>query len=195
VEPLISPEQFEKTRSLVAEALAPGSLLRKLQAELEARNESKRDLSYVSRFWDEMYLGLRSSVAINSNPGAVTRTKGAFDVADQVGRAARIIVANVLFSQKVAAGELKPDEMRGIPLDMRQYTRMFGATRLPQPGKDTLYRAPPAASRHIVVLRGDAFWEVRRASVPLSMMRARAPISPAASFHRLSPASVSRVHS
>ena len=162
VEPLVSSSEFETTRRVVAEALAPASTLRALQAELVARDESRRELSYVSRQWDDMYLGLRCSVALNSNPGAVTRTKGLFDAAStsQVARAARMIVANVIFSQRVDSGDLAPDVMRGVPLDMRQYPKMFAATRLPRVGKDVLHKAPPGTSRHVVVLRGEAFWEL-----------------------------------
>lgn len=52
---------------------------------------------------------------------------------------------------------LEPDNVRGIPLDMDQYTRLFGTARIPtQRGCRMLTNAE---SSHIIVLRrGQFYW-------------------------------------
>jgi hypothetical protein len=163
VEPLVPPAALEATRAFVAEQLAPGSLLRKLQSQLETEESTAApgSVSYVSGPWDDMYLTGRWPLAINSNPGAVSRSK-AFgpDATTQIARAARMVAATVAVAQDVESGQLQPDVMKGVPLDMRQYPKMFSATRIPRKGRDELVKATASRSRHIVVLRGNTFWEV-----------------------------------
>lgn len=161
VAPLVSEAEFELTRAIVAAQLAAGSKLRKIAESVVSDDKSGRQTSYVSEAWQDMYLEGRWPLAINSNPCSATRT-AAFgpDATTQVTRAARVVAATVAFAHEVEAGSLRPDEMKGMPLDMRQYPRMFGATRLPRTGRDELHKAPAGRSGHIVVLRGDHFWEV-----------------------------------
>lgn len=176
-EPLTtSAAQLAATRAAVTEALAPGSALRSLQAELERREVERRDASFVSAAWESMYLKGRWPLPINSNPGSVTRsTQYPPDVTTQVARAARSVAALTAFAQEVDAGTLAPDVLKGAPLDMRQYPLMFGATRLPRAGRDVLHKAPAERSGHIVVLRGSDFWVV-----PVVDERTRRPLSVAA---------------
>ena len=162
ITPIVGKDELERNRKAVEAALAPDSSLRELHAQLYASDESRDDLSYVSTAWDEMYLAARCSVALNSNPGAVVRSKTAFDesTTSQIARAARMVVANAAFALRVESGALSPDVMRGVPLDMRQYEGMYGATRLPREGVDVLHKAPPSNSRHIVVLVRDSIWKL-----------------------------------
>ncbi len=44
------------------------------------------------------------------------------------------------------------------PLDMSQYGNLFSSTRIPLKGKDSLKKASPNESRHVVVQRGNAFY-------------------------------------
>ena len=67
--------------------------------------------------------------------------------------------------------------MKGVALDMRHYPRMFSATRLPREGRDVWHKAPPDRSRHIVVLRGQHFWEVHARAA--SFFRSTPPFFPA----------------
>jgi carnitine O-palmitoyltransferase 2 len=159
---LVSPTQLDETRAIIEEALLPGSTLHRLQRQLEDVDAAAVDGSYVSTAWDAMYLKGRWPVAINCNPGAVSRASHFGDEATtQVQRAARIVAAAVIFSERVRSGTLNPDVFRGVPLDMRQYPRMFSSTRKPvAAGPDVLHRAAPGHSQHIVILRGACFWEV-----------------------------------
>lgn len=49
----------------------------------------------------------------------------------QLPRASALIVSSLGFIHDLRAGLLEPDAVRGIPLDMDQYTRLFGTARIP----------------------------------------------------------------
>jgi carnitine O-acetyltransferase len=49
----------------------------------------------------------------------------------QLPRAAALITASLGFIHDLRAGHLEPDSVRGMPLDMDQYTRLFGVARIP----------------------------------------------------------------
>lgn len=76
---------------------------------------------------------------------------------NQVTRAASLVISALSFVRAVRKEELPPDMLRGQPLCMYQYSRMFGTARIPtdngcQIGQD-------ANSRHIVVLcHGQFYW-------------------------------------
>jgi carnitine O-acetyltransferase len=49
----------------------------------------------------------------------------------QLSRAASLILASLSFIHDHRNGLLQPDSVRGVPLDMSQYSRLFGACRVP----------------------------------------------------------------
>lgn len=49
----------------------------------------------------------------------------------QLPRAAALIVSSLGFIHDLRAGLLQPDSVRGVPLDMDQYKRLFGTARVP----------------------------------------------------------------
>lgn len=53
------------------------------------------------------------------------------DRGSQLPRAATLIISSLGFIHDLRAGILEPDTVRGTPLDMDQYTRMFGTARIP----------------------------------------------------------------
>lgn len=53
------------------------------------------------------------------------------DRGQQLPRAASLIVSSLGFIHDLRAGTLQPDTVRGTPLDMDQYTRIFGTSRIP----------------------------------------------------------------
>ena len=73
----------------------------------------------------------------------------------QLPRAASLIVSSLGFIHDLREGVLEPDHVRGIPLDMDQYTRLFGTARIPT---DRGCRMDVhEESRHIVVIRRGQF--------------------------------------
>ena len=51
---------------------------------------------------------------------------------------------------KIDAGRFGVEKMRGAPLDMHQFTRVFGMTRVPQEGADVSAWAPSSHAAHVV---------------------------------------------
>ena len=76
---------------------------------------------------------------------------------NQVNRAASLVISALSFVRAVRKEELPPDTVRGQPLCMYQYSRLFGAARIPTENGCQIVQDPN--SRHIVVLcRGQFYW-------------------------------------
>jgi carnitine O-acetyltransferase len=60
----------------------------------------------------------------------------------QLSRAAALILSSLSFIHDLRNGHLKPDGVRGTPLDMSQYDRLFGSCRVPT---DVSPRLEPSA--------------------------------------------------
>ncbi len=89
----------------------------------------------------------------------------------QLPRAASLIISSLGFIHDLRTGTLEPDTVRGIPLDMDQYSRLFGTARIPT---DHGCRMETASnSKQIIVLRRGQF-----CAVPY-----RHPINPIADDH------------
>ena len=73
----------------------------------------------------------------------------------QLPRAASLIVSSLGFIHDLRTGMLHPDTLRGTPLDMDQYRRVFGTARIPADHGCKMETA--SDSKHIVVLRRGQF--------------------------------------
>ena len=72
-------------------------------------------------------------------------------------RAASLVVSALSFVRAVRKEELPPDTLRGNPLCMYQYSRLFGTARIPTENGCQIGQDPD--SRHIVVLcHGQFYW-------------------------------------
>ncbi|KIK90875.1 hypothetical protein PAXRUDRAFT_831305 [Paxillus rubicundulus Ve08.2h10] len=113
--------------------------------------------SYIEDFWYESYLSHSDPVVLALNPFFVLENDPTPDRGSQLPRAAALIVSSLGFVHDLRAGLLDPDTVRGRPLDMDQYTRLFGTARIPtERGCKMLVND---AARHIVVLRrGQFYW-------------------------------------
>lgn len=101
--------------------------------ELDARLRryaSERD-SYIEAFWDAAYLDTTESVVLNLNPFFVLEDDPTPSRGSQMQRAVGLIMASLGFVHDLRTGQLEPDAMRGTPLDMYQYSRLFGTARIP----------------------------------------------------------------
>ncbi|EEB91501.1 hypothetical protein MPER_10129, partial [Moniliophthora perniciosa FA553] len=94
-------------------------------------------------------------VVLALNPFFVLENDPTPDRGSQLPRAASLIVSSLGFIHDLRAGLLEPDTIRGVPLDMDQYTRIFGTARIPT-GKGCRMEVTPD-SNHIVVLRRGQF--------------------------------------
>lgn len=76
---------------------------------------------------------------------------------NQVTRAASLVVSALSFVRAVRLEELPPDTVRGQPLCMYQYSRLFGTARIPTENGCQIGQDP--TSKHIVVMcHGQFYW-------------------------------------
>lgn len=76
---------------------------------------------------------------------------------NQVTRAASLVVSALEFVRAVRKEELPPDMIRGTPLDMYQYSRLFGTARVPTEAGCQIEQDPE--SKHVVVMcHGQFYW-------------------------------------
>ncbi|ORX36165.1 acyltransferase ChoActase/COT/CPT [Kockovaella imperatae] len=113
--------------------------------------------SYIEEFWYESYLSHAESVVLSLNPFFVLSSDVTPRVNPQLSRAASLILSSLSFIHDLRNGLLTPDSVRGTPLDMSQYERLFGACRVPTDRGCRMEVHDD--SRHIVVIRrGQFYW-------------------------------------
>ncbi|KAF9222802.1 carnitine acetyl transferase [Gyrodon lividus] len=113
--------------------------------------------SYIEDFWYESYLSHSDPVVLALNPFFVLENDPTPDRGSQLPRAAALIISSLGFVHDLRAGLLDPDTVRARPLDMDQYTRLFGTARIPTERGCKMLANDTA--RHIVVLRrGQFYW-------------------------------------
>lgn len=153
LKPLQGTREHRETKHAVQEFLkhdGPG-----LQEKLQKYAVGKT--SYIEQFWYDSYLNFDNPVVLNLNPFFLLEDDPTPARNNQVTRAASLVVSALEFVRAVRLEELPPDTLRGKPLDMYQYSRLFGTSRVPtehgcQIEQDT-------DSKHLVVLcHGQFYW-------------------------------------
>lgn len=153
LEALQTKEDHAQTQNVVKEFLENEGP--KLQIELE--NYAKDKASYIEQWWDETYLSTSDSVVLNLNPFFILEDDPTPSRGNQLMRTASLILASLTFVHDLRHGVLEPDEVRGTPLDMYQYTRLFSTSRIPT--EDGCQMSSTPNSRHVVVMRrGQFYW-------------------------------------
>ncbi|KAF4614747.1 hypothetical protein D9613_003408 [Agrocybe pediades] len=153
LEALQDEKEHEITKAAVKEFLeTDGPKLHEMLKEY-AQDRS----SYIEEFWYESYLSHSDPVVLALNPFFVLENDPTPDRGGQLPRASSLIVSSLGFIHDLRAGILEPDTVRGTPLDMDQYSRLFGTSRIPT---DRGCRMEVhSEARHIVVLRrGQFYW-------------------------------------
>jgi len=153
LEPLQSPREHAETEAAVADFLrSDGS---ELQEKLTKYAQGKT--SYIEQFWYDSYLNFDNPVVLNLNPFFLLEDDPTPARNNQVTRAASLVVSALSFVRAVRKEELPPDTLRGQPLCMYQYSRMFGTARIPTENGCQIGQDPE--SKHIVVMaRGQFYW-------------------------------------
>ncbi|KAG7086322.1 hypothetical protein E1B28_002285 [Marasmius oreades] len=152
LEGLQDEEEHMRTQLAVQDFLEKDGPI--LQQKLKEYAKDKS--SYIEEFWYESYLSHSDPVVLALNPYFVLENDPTPDRGSQLPRAASLIVSSLGFIHDLRAGILQPDTIRGLPLDMDQYTRLFGTARIPTKKG---CRMEVANSHHIVVLRrGQFYW-------------------------------------
>jgi carnitine O-acetyltransferase len=105
----------------------------------------------------DSYLNFDNPVVLNLNPFFLLEDDPTPARNNQVTRAASLVVSALSFVRAVRKEELPPDTIRGTPLCMYQYSRLFGTARVPTENGCHIGQDPDA--RHIVVLcHGQFYW-------------------------------------
>ncbi|WFD07931.1 carnitine O-acetyltransferase [Malassezia vespertilionis] len=152
LEPLQTFEQHAASKAAVAEFLQNEGP--KLQEELIEYAKTKH--SYIEEFWDDSYLMGNDSVVLNLNPFFILEDEPDPARGTQLRRAANLTLATLAFIHDLRHETLPPDNFRGVPLDMFQYTRLFGMARIPSTNGCRLELHEWA--RHMVVVRRGRFY-------------------------------------
>lgn len=153
LEPLQSSREHDETRAAARDFVEHDG--KDLQEKLKAYAEGKS--SYIEQFWYDSYLNYDNPVVLNLNPFFLLEDDPTPARNNQVTRAASLIISALCFVRAVRKEELPPDTIRGQPLDMYQYSRMFGTARVPTDNGCIIGQDSDA--KHIVVMcRGQFYW-------------------------------------
>lgn len=152
LEALQTPAEHQRTKSVVERFLKnEGSSLHD-----RLRQYASTRASYIEEFWYESYLQHSDSVVLNLNPFFILEDDPTPSRGNQLTRAASLILASVGFIHDLRTGQLEPDHVKGIPLDMYQYTKLFGTARIPT--RDGCQMRTFGDSKHVVVMRRGQFY-------------------------------------
>ncbi|KAK5096942.1 carnitine O-acetyltransferase yat1 [Exophiala xenobiotica] len=153
VEPLQSSKEHEETKAVARDFVQHEG--KELQDKLKLYSQDKS--SYIEQFWYDSYLNFDNPVVLNLNPFFLLEDDPTPARNNQVTRAASLIISALCFVRAVRKEELPPDTLRGQPLDMYQYSRMFGTARVPTDNGCII--GQDSDSKHVVVLcRGQFYW-------------------------------------
>ncbi|TVY51937.1 putative mitochondrial carnitine O-acetyltransferase [Lachnellula cervina] len=153
LKPLQSPREHAETQQAVEEFLKSEGP--ELQERLKKYATGKT--SYIEQFWYDSYLNFDNPVVLNLNPFFLLEDDPTPARNNQVTRAASLVVSALSFVRAVRREELPPDNIRGTPLCMYQYSRLFGTARVPTENGCQIGQDPDA--KHVVVLcHGQFYW-------------------------------------
>ncbi|KAK2750350.1 hypothetical protein FQN57_003830 [Myotisia sp. PD_48] len=151
--PLQTQREHADTKAAVAEFLRVDGP--ELQERLKKYASSKT--SYIEQFWYDSYLNFDNSVVLNLNPFFLLEDDPTPARNNQITRAASLVFSSLSFVRAVRKEDLAPDTVRGKPLCMFQYSRLFGTARVPTDNGCVV--SQDSTSKHMVVLcRGQFYW-------------------------------------
>lgn len=105
----------------------------------------------------DSYLNFDNPVVLNLNPFFLLEDDPTPARNNQVTRAASLVISALCFVRAVRKEELPPDTLKGTPLCMYQYSRLFGTARVPT--ENGCQIAQDSGSKHMVVLcKGQSYW-------------------------------------
>ncbi|KPM39442.1 putative mitochondrial carnitine O-acetyltransferase [Neonectria ditissima] len=151
--PLQSPHEYAETQYAVDEFLK--TVGPELQEKLKQYAQGKT--SYIEQFWYDSYLNFDNPVVLNLNPFFLLEDDPTPARNNQVTRAASLVVSSLRFIRAVRKEELPPDKIKGTPLCMYQFSRLFGTARVPTEDGCQIEQDPE--SKHVVVMcHGQFYW-------------------------------------
>lgn len=157
--PILSPSEFEQSKSAVADFLKPGGVGSKLQEKLVARREDPKHKNWIYEWWNEAaYLAYRDPVVPYVSYFYSHRDDRKRK--DPVKRAAAISTAVLSFKKQVDEGTLEPEYMKKLPICMDSYKWMFNASRVAAKPADYPVKFDAKANKHLVALRKNNVYKI-----------------------------------
>lgn len=158
LKPLQTEREHEKTIQAVESFLKSGSG-KSLDSELRKYSETRN--SYIEQFWYDSYLTYDSPVVLNLNPFFLLEDDPFYNEATcvnpQVKRAVSLTLSSLKFIRALKNETLSVDKQRnGKPLCMYQYSKLFGASRIPTEEGCVMQSDPN--SNHVVVMSKSQFY-------------------------------------
>ena len=151
--PLQNSQEHRETKAAVSDFLEHEG--KDLQERLKKYATGRT--SYIEQFWYDSFLNYDNPVVLNLNPFFLLEDDPTPARNNQVTRAASLVISALSFVRAVRKEELPPDTLRGTPLDMYQYSRLFGTARVPT--ENGCIIGQDSDSQHIVVMcRGQIYW-------------------------------------
>lgn len=159
LQPLQTEKEHEQTVEAVHKFLKSGTG-KHLDTELRTYAESRN--SYIEQFWYDSYLNYDSPVVLNLNPFFLLEddpfNNEATCVNPQVKRAVSLTVSSLKFIQALKNETLPVDVQRnGEPLCMYQYSKLFGASRIPT-AEGCVMQTDPNSNHIIVMSKSQFYW-------------------------------------
>lgn len=161
LEPLLPEDELEHTRRIVQEFGCTGGLGESLQRELTKR--AKHSHNWISDWWVQWaYLECRQPLAVHSNPAISLLKRDFTDWRGQLVFASKLIAGVLNFKAEVDSGKLAIEYMRGNPLCMELFPKLFSSCRIPGPKHDLVvhYGRPRRGPTHITVVRNYQFFQL-----------------------------------
>ncbi|KAK1639684.1 choline/Carnitine O-acyltransferase [Colletotrichum phormii] len=153
LKPLQSAREHSETKQALQDFLKHDGPA--LQDKLKTYAQDKT--SYIEQFWYDSYLNFDNPVVLNLNPFFLLEDDPTPARNNQVTRAASLVVSALEFVRAVRKEELPPDTVKGQPLCMYQYSRLFGTARVPTENGCQIEQDPE--SKHIIVMcHGQFYW-------------------------------------
>ncbi|CUM66111.1 uncharacterized protein PRCAT00003767001 [Priceomyces carsonii] len=158
LKPLQTSREYERTKEAVERFLKDGT---GAYLDQELRKYSETRNSYIEQFWYDSYLSYDSPVVLNLNPFFLLEddpfTNDSVGSQTQVKRAASLTLSSLKFIRALKNETLPVDRLKnGQPLCMYQYSKLFGASRIPT--EDGCVMQTDPKSNHIVVMSKSQFY-------------------------------------
>ncbi|KAJ8978412.1 hypothetical protein NQ317_008487 [Molorchus minor] len=158
--PLLKEHEQDRLHNIIEKFGAPGGLGPKLQLYLMERREKMEN--WADEYWlNDMYLYIRETIVINSNPGMVFPPRKFTTILDVARFTARLIDAALnhkdILNRRALPLERATSREPGQPLCMDQYYRILGGCRIPGRKRDSQYVAMlpkngEQLSEHVIVI-------------------------------------------
>ena len=190
--PLVTSDDYRRIKKLTKEFILEGSDGWKTHQKLLERDRNNPHTSYIAKLWLDRYLKDRRPLAVHNayfgmkrDPSGPSQVCRAVNIIHSAVRLWNSVTDNKLQPDLLYRGssQISPQALETlirvvpqrfatqmaslvgvVPVDMSQYSRLFGTTRIPKCEQDELMVSP--SSRHAVVMRNGHLYaiEVQQAS-------------------------------